>query len=252
MERTSRHSLIKRLQTELPRGAPFDTDALEQIGVSAKLAARYVEGGWLLRLGHGVYAFPKDDFSVYGAVTHLQTRVPGLHVGGKSALALQGVRHNLGTQEPMVLWGDVRFVLPEWLTVRFPARYVHAHLFDWPSTHLATKTLTTPPGAINGLKVAVPERAVLELLYDTGTRQGLEESRHLFESLRNLRKDVLGQLLTCCTSVKAIRLFLTWARQTNLVDVDALLKQFDIPVGSNKRWMTRLKDGTLLSLQPHG
>ena len=143
-------------------------------------------------------------------------------------------------------------MLPTWFTARFPPRYVHADLFDWSTTDLATKTLTTPPGALNGLKVAVPERAVLELLYDTGTRQGLEESRHLFESLRNLRKDVLGQLLTCCTSVKAIRLFLTWARETNLIDVDALLNQFDIPVGSNKRWMTRLKDGTLLSLQPDG
>lgn len=252
MERTSRHDLIKRLQTELPRGAPFDTSALERIGVSAKLAARYAEGGWLARLGQGVYAFPNDDFSVYGAVKLLQTRVPGLHVGAKSALALQGVRHNLGAREPLVLWGDARFVLPAWFTARFPARYSHAHLFDWPHVNLATKTLTTPPGALSGLKVAVPERAVLELLYDTGTRQGLEESRHLFESLRNLRKDVLGQLLACCTSVKSIRLFLTWARQTNLVDVDALLNQFDISVGSNRRWMTRLKDGTLLSLQPHG
>ncbi len=253
MERNSRHNLIKRLQAELPRGAPFDTGALERIGVSAKLAARYVKGGWLVRLGQGVYAFPNDNFSVYGAVELLQTRVPGLHVGGKSALALQGVRHNLGAREPLVLWGDARFVLPAWFIARFPARFVHARLFDWPpKTHLATKTLTTPPSALSGLNVAAPERAVLELLYDTGTRQGLEESRHLFESLRNLRKGVLGQLLACCTSVKAIRLFLTWARQTNLVDVDALLKQFDIPVGSNKRWMTRLKDGTLLSLKPHG
>jgi hypothetical protein len=252
MERTRRRNLIKRLQTELPRGAPFDTAVLEKIGVSAKLAARYAEGGWLVRLGQGVYAFPNDDFSIYGTVTLLQTRVPGLHVGGKSALALQGVRHNLGARELLVLWGDTRFVLPAWFTARFPARYVYAHLFDWPNTHLAKNTLTTPPGALTGLNVAVPERAVLELLYDTGTRQGLEESRHLFESLRNLRIDVLGRILACCTSIKAIRLFLTWARQTNVVDVDALLKQFDIPVGSNKRWMTRLKDGTLLSLQPHG
>jgi hypothetical protein len=67
-----------------------------------------------------------------------------------------------------------------------------------------------------------------------------------------VRKDALGQLLACCTRVKAVRLFLTWARETSLVDVDALLNQFKIPVGSDKRWMTRLKDGTLLSLQPHG
>src|SRR3546814_8673081 len=45
---------------------------------------------WLVRLAHGVYAFPNDEFGVYGALKFLQQRVPGLHVGGKSALALQG------------------------------------------------------------------------------------------------------------------------------------------------------------------
>jgi hypothetical protein len=104
----------------------------------------------------------------------------------------------------------------------------------------------------DGVQVSVPERAVLELLYDVGVRQSLEEARHLFESLRSPRKDTSGQLLACCTSVKTVRLFLTWARETSLVDVDALLEQFAVRVGSDKRWMSRLDDGTLLSLKPHG
>ena len=94
--------------------------------------------------------------------------MPGLHVGGKSALALQGVRHNLGSRETLVLWGDGRFALPAWFTSRFPARYVHARLFDWPDTALAGKTLTTPPGLPEDLRVAASERAVLELLYEAG------------------------------------------------------------------------------------
>ena len=53
-------------------------------------------------------------------------------------------------------------------------------------------------------------------------------------------------------SVKAVRLFLTWARETRLLDVDKLLADYTLPVGSDSRWMTRLKDGTLLSLRPHG
>ncbi len=56
----------------------------------------------------------------------------------------------------------------------------------------------------------------------------------------------------CCTSVKTVRLFLTWARETNVVDVPALQQKYAMPVGSEKRWMARLKDGTLLSLKPHG
>lgn len=252
MELHSRHQIIKRLQAQLPRGAPFDLTVLAQFGVSPQLAARYVRSGWLVRLSQGVYAFPNDEFGVHGALKFLQTRVPGLHVAGKSALALQGVRHNLGSHELLVLWGDTRFTLPDWFTRRFPARYAHARLFDWPDAELGDKTLVTPPGLPAGLQVSAPERAVLELLYDVGVKQGLEEARNLFEGLRSPRKDLLGQLLSCCTSVKAVRLFLTWARETELADVDALLARHPVPTGSDKRWMSRLDDGTLLSLKPHG
>jgi hypothetical protein len=130
MERTVRHSLIKSLQTGLPRGAPFDLSALDRLGISAKQAARYAETGWLVRLGQGVYAFPADTLAAHATVKFLQTRVSGLHVAGKSALALQGVRHNLAPRESLVLWGDERFSLPAWFTSRFPARYAWAGLFD--------------------------------------------------------------------------------------------------------------------------
>ena len=252
MDRTPRHALIKKLQTSLPRGMPFDLAALERLGVSAQLAAQYAESGWLDRLGQGIYAFAGDTLTPHGALKFLQTRVTGLHVGSRSALALQGVRHNLATREALVLWGDVRFVLPEWFTSRFPSRYVSAKLFNWLDGTLASKSLTTPPGVTDGLRVSVPERAALELLYEVGTHQGLEEARNLFDGLRNLRNEVLGELLQCCTSVKTVRLFLTWARETNVVDVPALQQQYTLPVGSDKRWITRMKDGSLLSLKPHG
>ena len=251
MRLNSRHQLIKHLQADLPRGAPFGLAELAAFGVSPQRAARYVESGWLVRLGQGVYAFPNDPFSASSAVKFLQSRVAGLHVGGKSALALQGVRHNLG-RDTLVLWGDVRFTLPTWFTSRFPARYVHTRLFEWPDATLASDTLLTPPGQLDGLQVAVPERAVLEMLYDVGAKQSLEEARNLFDGLRSPRKALLGQLLSCCTNVKTVRLFLTRARETQLVDVDTLLTQHSLPTGSDKRWMTRLQDGTLLSLRPHG
>jgi hypothetical protein len=59
-------------------------------------------------------------------------------------------------------------------------------------------------------------------------------------------------LLGCCTSVKTVRLFLTWARESMVVDVEVLQQQCTLPVGSDKRWMNRLKDGTLLTLKAHG
>lgn len=247
-----KHDLIKRLQTTLPRGCPFDLAALASIGISAKLAAHYVVSGWLVRLAQGVYAFPVDTLRLEDTLCFLQQRVPGLHVSGKSALGMQGVRHNLGVRDTLQLWGNERFVVPAWFASRFPARYVSARLFDWPEDSLAEVSLTTPPGTTAGLRVSVPERAVLELLYEVGTRQGLEEARNLFDSLRGLRREPLGRLLACCTSVKTVRLFLGWARETGVADADALLRQYPLPVGSDKRWISRLPDGTLLSLRPYG
>ena len=61
MERSHRHSLIKRLQLGLHRGTPFDVATLERLGISAKAASYYAKEGWLVRLGHGVYAFPGDQ-----------------------------------------------------------------------------------------------------------------------------------------------------------------------------------------------
>jgi hypothetical protein len=221
--------------------------------VSPQLAAQYAKTGWLVRLGQGAYAFPGDEIAAHGSVKFLQHRVPGLHIGGKSALALQGVRHNLGDRAMLVLWGDDRFALPPWFTARFPAHYVAARLFDWPADRsLEDLTLTTPPGVADGLRVSTPERAVLEMLYEVGTHQGLEEARSVFDGLRNVRKDVTGQLLACCTSVKAVRLFLMWSRETGLLDVEMLQREYSPRVGSGARWMRRLDDGTLLSLKPLG
>ena len=252
MRRVSRHGLIKRLQEELPRGAPFDMAALRQLGISDQIASRYVKEGWLVRVGHGIYAFPKDELTPHGMVKLLQSRVEGLHLGGKSALALQGVRHNLSTREQLVLWGDARCELPQWFTSRQPARYVAVKLFEWTDEKLPMLTLTTPPGEAEGLLVSTPERGAIEMLYDVGKNESLEEARNIFEGLGTLRKDVTGQLLSCCTSVKAVRLFLSWARETQILDVDVLREMYPLRVGSSQRWMHRLKDGTLLSLKPYG
>ncbi len=232
-----------------PRGRPFKpTD----VGISRQLASYYAANGWLVRLGQGVYSLPGDDLNRDGAVGFLQAQVDGLHIAGKSALSLHGVRHYLAIQEVLVLWGDHRFALPSWFTTRFPARYAFTHLFDWANPSLARRTVGTPPGIADGLRVSCPERAALELLHDVGRHESLTEARDIFDGLRNLRRDLLGELLSSCRSVKAVRLFLTWARETELVDVDDLRRRFPLRVGSSARWMNRLPDGTLLTLKPYG
>ncbi|MCX5690448.1 MAG: type IV toxin-antitoxin system AbiEi family antitoxin domain-containing protein [Planctomycetota bacterium] len=252
MGHTPRYGLIKRLQAELPRGQPFDLVSLAALGVTTQLAAKYARHNWLIRLGHGVYCFPGDPLTRDGCVAFLSRRVKGLHVGGKSALALFAVRHNLTVRDTLILWGDQRYVLPGWFTSRFPSRYQGAKLFDWADDTTATATLSSPAGTNDAVLAATPERATLEMLYEVGTDQGLEEARNIFAGLRNLRKDITGHVLEACTIVKAVRLFLTWARETKVLDVDTLSEHYRLRVGSESRWMSRLKNGTLLTLRQYG
>lgn len=224
----------------------MDLAMLAAQGVSAFLAAKHTRSGWLRRLAQGVYAFAGDTLSRDQCLLFLQGQMIGLHVAGKTALAWQGVRHNLSLREHLVLWGDdKRAKLPKWFVDQFPASYRSTTLF---SSKATASGIGTPPGLLDGVRVSVPERAVLEMLYEVGKSQDLEEARNLFESVRGLRFEVMGELLSQCTSVKTVRLFLLWARETEVLNVHALREKYSLPVGSSSRWMGRMADGTILSL----
>ena len=53
-------------------------------------------------------------------------------------------------------------------------------------------------------------------------------------------------------NVRTVRLFLAWAQDGGLLDVEDLRARYPLRTGSDKRWMSRMPDGTLLTLKPHG
>jgi hypothetical protein len=239
-------NLIKTLYASVPKGGPVDTETLKGLGISASLASHYVSSGWLMRLGRGAFMFPGDELKVEACVSFLSRRIPGLHVGGKTALAWRGVRHNVGPRERLCLWGDGPGLLPEWFTARYPATYVSRRLFT-PKLDdgFGVQSLPETP---EGPGVSVPERALLELLSDVGVGQGIEEARNLMEGLRAIRLDVLGPLLKNCTRVKVLRLCRQWAEELNLGWAGEVRK-ISGPQGKG-RWVNRLSDGTTLILKP--
>ncbi len=224
----------------------MDAAALRTLGASSSLTSHYVRSGWLARLGRGVFMFPADQLEAPAAVQFLSRHLPGLHVGGKTALAWRGVRHNVGPRERLVLWGNAPGSLPSWFTERFPSRYVLRRLF---STSLPADFGLQPlPETPDGPAVAVPERALLELLDDVGVNQGLEEARNIMEGVRSVRLDVLGTLLAHCPRVKAVRLCLSLAEDMNL-SWAAEARKLAGPRGRG-RWVSKLPDGTTLILKP--
>jgi len=246
MALTNQNSPIKTLSL-LPRGEPVDTERLKEIGVSSALASYYVRTGWLKRLGRGVFMFPNDELALAASFKVLTRNVPGLHVGGKTALAWRGIRHNVGPRENLTLWGRESRPLPAWFSQRFPSRYVARKLFDpMQASEFGLQTLPEAPG---GALVSVPERALLEMLSEVGTpQQGLEEARNIMEGLRSPRLDVLGTLLKHCPSVKVVRLCVQWAEELSL-DWASEARRLAGPRGRG-RWLTRLPDGRTLVLKP--
>jgi hypothetical protein len=247
MALTKRASLIKRLQTGFPRGTPLDHCDLAEVGVSSALAHHYQESGWLTRLGRGVFMFPNDALGEAECLKFLSRRLPGFHVGGKTALAWRGLRHNLPAHEPLWLWGEKKARLPAWFTLRFRARYTARSPFCSPMPkNLGLQPLPENP---NGVLVSVPERALIEMLSEVGIHQGIEEARNILEGVRSLRPDVLGKLLRRCRRVKVARLCVVWAEEFGLPWAVAARKAAGDRLG-HTRWTTRLRDGTTLILKP--
>jgi len=199
-----------------------------------------------MRLGRGVFMFPNDTLRQDDCLRFLSSRVQGFHVGGKTALAWRGIRHNLPVREPLSLWGQRKTKLPDWFQKLFPAGYTARNPFSKLPKNFGLQPLPeTPSGAL----VSVPERALLEMLSEVGVHQGIEEARNIMEGARGLRPEVLATLLKKCRRVKVVRLCLQWAEELNLPWASAAKEAVGNRLGKS-RWTAKLKDGTTLVLKP--
>lgn len=238
-------SPLKRLLAALPEGVAAPSAWLAAQGVSPQLARKYVAGGWLLPLGHGVYGRPGTVVDWQGVVLGVQ-RLAGaaVHVGGLSALNLQSLAHYLplGGEPVIHLWRDDDSArLPSWVRragLQAALRLHRERLFAGDAAGQGLKAL---PSGIRDWKLAAsaPERAILEVL--AGVDESAASFAHAAELFGNLavaRPAVAQALLEGCTSVKAKRLFLflaarhdfPWCRRLRLERID---------LGRGKRLVTR-------------
>jgi hypothetical protein len=189
---------------------------------------------------------PGDTLTRDGCLAFLSERVPGFHVGGKTALAWRGVRQDVTFREVLTLWGDQPKPLPTWFTERFASHYQATQLFN---TKLRKEFGLQPlPNGRPEVLVSVPERALLELLSDVGKTQSLDEARQLVETLRTLREKTLDKLLTHTTRIKVVRLAELLATDLNLPWAPRA-KRHSQRVGGGKRWVAVSKSGERLDLR---
>ena len=75
--------------------SPISSETLDSVGITSGLRSKYVKKGLLLSLQKGVYMLPNSNIKWQNAVEFLQKKHPSIHIGGRSALALNGVVHNI-------------------------------------------------------------------------------------------------------------------------------------------------------------
>jgi hypothetical protein len=221
---------LKYLLEHVPPGFLVDTSWLASRNIDRKLAYWYLKRGWLEPVAQGVYRRPAvTDENVSSrvgwkiAVISIQQLMGyDVHLGGRTALTVQGFRHYLAfsEKETIYLYGDS----PTWIK-----RLSTAHEFVTRSRSLFRHTKVgvgeeqnfggaeEPEEALSlnekrwPLIVSSPERAILEMLNELPKSETFHIVDKLFEGLSNLRPDLLEELLGLCSSVKVKRYFFVFA-----------------------------------------
>jgi hypothetical protein len=212
----NRHNRIKlnHLFKTNPRGIVFTSAQLENQGISRQLVSSYNSTGWLEPIGKGAYVLSGSKVDWSSGLPAIQ--IGGVHVGGKTALELNGYGHFLpmGNNRMIHLFGTVGTRLPTWF-----------QKYNWgnPIRYITTNFLPAKIGLIDKaynnstIIISSAERAILEVLHITPQSTSFEEVDLLMESLTTLRPNLLQQLLEKCNSIKVKRLFLFLAERHNFL-----------------------------------
>lgn len=210
---------INQLQRLLPEGLVVDTTWLEKHGYRRQWREKYVAHGRLESVVRGVYQRPTGNvertIAWQRVVISLQRLLDrSVHVGGRSALELQGLAHYLRFSGKPEIHLYAYGSLPGWVE-RIPtdAQFVE---------HKADKLFDADaPGRTRiawghwgwELDVSTPERALCELLDLLPSQETFHQADVLMESARTLSPKRIQAVLEACRSVKVKRLFLWFAER---------------------------------------
>ena len=219
---------LKKLIQELPKNAVILDKWLKERDISNSLKQKYLQYGWLKSIGRGASHLSNNTPSWQNAVVAMQENDDKLHIGGKTALALQGVEHFISEQlDHLYLYGQPKQKLPVWFLQ-----------YDWQLQihYFQTQFLPSNIGIdnLNHTAISSPERSILELLYLIPKEQGIEKAYYIIENLNNLNHTLLQILLESCSSIKVNRLFFCLSERANHGWLNLLNKE-KINFGSGNR-----------------
>ncbi|MBN2857079.1 MAG: type IV toxin-antitoxin system AbiEi family antitoxin [Candidatus Delongbacteria bacterium] len=198
---------IKNLISKSKKGMILTSVFLKNEGISPDLVKKYLNSGWLDKVGNQAYILQGDQVDIFSATYSLQSQLKKtIRVGGKSALSYLGYAHFLAQRtEKIYLFGKPEDKLPVWFK-----RYEWDQEYIYQSPNLFNIDLKPffNEYTLNGITASISgaELAMFEMLYLVPSSQTFQESFLIVENLRTLRSDVLQVLLENCNSVKVKRL----------------------------------------------
>lgn len=241
---------LKKLLTIHKPGTVSLASWLLAQGISRDLQQYYCKSGWLEPIGHGAYKRPDDVIDYHGGLYALQEQANlDVHIGGITALTIQGAAHNIRFGGGRVyLFSPPGTVLPSWFNKHdWGVEIVHVRTNFLPikiKPEGVNKIETTSGARVISNQYSCSERAILECLYLTPDKQDLVESFQVMDGLVNLRPKVVQLLLEQCTSVKVNRLFLYMAEKSKHQWLQYVEKSL-IKLGKGDRSI--VKNGTFIA-----
>ena len=206
---------INSLIQSLPRGSVLLPSWLLSQGYSYELQQSYRKSNWLKSIGKGAMIKSCDPLVLTGALSALQNvENLNIHVGGRSALELQGVAHYLQINNPEItLFVNGRAKIPFWFANNnwnTKTKLYRLSLFN-----NETLGMTDFQERELSMKISDSARAIMECLALSPENFPLSESFELMAGLSSLRPAKVQELLENCKSVKTKRLFLFFAEKAN-------------------------------------
>jgi len=243
MASNQKNTKLNKLLSEWKDGVVYTSPWLSENGYTPDMLFGYKESNWVRSIGRGAYVKAQDEPLWEGAVHALQNQLNySIHVGGETALELQGVRHNVSPRlNEYHLYTPSKRKLPAWFNSYDWETEIKLHI----STMLGEKDLGIKSIELKNsvpVKVSEPERAILELLSHVNSKPKFLKAWYLIEGMMTLRPNVVQRLLKSCKSVKVKRLFLFMAEKNELPWYEKL-NVSEIDLGSGKR--TIVKSGKL-------
>lgn len=230
----SKNKKLDKLLSDWIPAAVYTSSYLKEKGYTPDLLNGYKESGWMRSIGTGAYTRFNDEPSWEGGLYALQQQLKlPVHVGGITALLLQGYGHFLPPKlNQCHLYSSRKLRLPKWFRT-----------YNWDVDiilHISSLFGSTESGLtqINRnlipIKVASPERAILEMLSHVDSEASFTNAWQVMEGLTTLRPQLMQTLLERCTSIKVVRLCLYMGEKSQLQWVRKIDKD-KLNLGSGKR-----------------